>query len=452
MSLSSFFSHTPADLGFQLYQDYVDCFDKHSWRQRLYGQGTFHLLVGQLPNVRTLQIRKSSNSYLDARMHVCCLSPSGTGKGMGSNFVSKMASRLGLRCEEIDKITDSGLIGTVQIDRKGNSQIEHGILHPSWGYNVVSMTEASFLIQERPPKEAQDAMLIAQKAMNPMGSADATIGKKIGFGQKIEVQPECSFLLTTYIPEALTNIVLARGFLQRMYVAVNDMTIRDREIAAQIRRERQKNPPDTNDEEKSIAERMLVVNNHYRGKKTLAFDPEAIAVFDESSQMLYRRLDGLEPFIQEKMGEFVTRYEDIQFKLALHFACLNLRDRIGYEDAHVATVQGQLLFDDLMSFLERRIVVPREYANKYAEMFNRVETTLHKLLALSEYRNSKGWVYRDHLERSIRQVHHVTELTAKTYVQTLLDNGTLVDRELRKRTVVKLKERDTQVKSSRETS
>lgn len=422
-----------SELGYQLFEDYNQLFEKYSWRNRLYANATFHLLFGQLPNIRRMRIIKSSGTYLDPRVHVCYLSPSGSGKGPGAELVSRLSSRLGLKYQVADKFTDNALIGTVQQDKRtGETWVEPGWLHHDAKLNFLAITEATMTLTSNPSQYAQEVMNIFQKSMNPMGSSDATIVKKIGFGELVEVKPRLSLFLTTYIPNNLKEVVISRGFLQRMYFIVHSLNLEQRMASSKEKFKRMRNPPKTIALEKSITDRLSYLDEYYEGTKSLRFTNESLQLLEKTSTDLYEQIRPTPPFIQDKLLEFVTRFEDLQSKLALQFALLKKHKRVEEEDAYHAKVETQYVFEDLVSFLERTISVPKEFRDKWTEARQRVLSSLEALLQEGRYHKSNGWVLQDDLLGAIRRLHSVTKLSAQADLIEMEGAGVVISRVGRK--------------------
>lgn len=424
--MTLFDTYKPSELGYQLYQDFTDAFQKHAWNNAFVAGASFHLLLGQMPNVRKLKILRSKHTFIDARVHVCYLSPSGTGKGVVANYNGRMATSLGLKFQKMDKITDSGLVGSVDPKTK---EPQLGWLHPKWGINILASTEASMILTDRPTPWAQDAMKILQEAMNPIGTFDATVAKKVGFGDVMEVQPDLSLFLASYIPPALTNIVIESGFLQRMYLVVNFVDADDRHENVEIGFSKMENPEDTTEIDDSIVKRMKYVNDQLNGLDHMPISKEAIAVFRKSAKELFDQLQDTEPFLKNKLGEFVTRFIDLLTKVSVHFEIIKGGKIVSEESAEQAAIHMLYIFQDLISFLERTIVVPQAYLNKFFEMKQRTFTAYEMLCKHDRYQGASGWVQRTHLAKAIRHLHGVTELTANEYVERCLEAKLLVDKE-----------------------
>lgn len=418
------------NFGSDLALDYRHAFQKHSWGNTLFADATFHLLLGQLPHIRDLNIRKGSVNSLDPRVHVCYLSPSATGKGVGASFVGTMAERLDLKYQEADEFTDAALVGTIDSSGDGDPEPEYGWLHPRWGINILSMTEATMVFEEQGGEYRQNLMNHLQKSMNPMGTSDNQLSKKLAQGEPIEFNPRVSLFMTTYVPTNLEEIVLERGLLQRMLLLTNRATNQDRREMSQRSLKAMQNPPDTTEQEEDIAERLLAIDQHYRNIDDLTLTPQAVERFGKSNTRLYDMIAQTGPYYRERLGEFVTRFENHRTKLSMHFACLNKHEEITRQDAHRASIRTRFFFKNIVAYLEDAIEVPREFDERLSQMKQIVKKAFKKARESSDNgrrgdrKKPRGCPIRDVVETA-QDVANITGVTAEHYVESLIDYGLL---------------------------
>ena len=418
-------SFDEADFGYALLDDYVRAFVQHSKFSVPYAEATFHLLFGQLPGIRDMKIYRSDSSWLDPRIHPCYFSASGSGKGEGSNFLARMAERLGMRYQPVTKVTDSGLIGTINDEKK----IEYGWLHQTHGINILAATEGSVILQDRPPKEAMNVMDLLQITMNTMGSKDSVIAKKIGFGEAIEFQPTTSLFFTTYVPTNLTDIVLQRGLLQRMYVVSNTTTLDMRRKVIDELHKDLMNPKAraTGSAEESIVERLKNISKYYAGRDTIPFSKGAVEKLSSYTTAMFDMIRNAEPFLQEKLGEFISRLDAQQTRLSFQFAAMNKHDTVEPFDAQIVyDLHTSVQFYQLISFLERVIDVPVPWRNKFYLTKERVLTTIKRMENIDgkwflDEATGQKWVERESLSTEIASLHTVTTMTAKIYIDQMKD-------------------------------
>lgn len=346
---------------------YLDEFEVHCWNHPIYAKLSLHLIMGQLPNINKMKIYYTSHN-IDPRVHVCYISPSGTGKGAGANFISKVAKSLGMKVASIETVTDAGLVGSVTLTYEYDPQkkttikvpkYEHGILSEHYGLNLLIYTEASVLFTQRPSQYIQHSMDYLQKAMNPMGTEDNTIAKKSGIGdQIIEIHPTLSILMTTYEPPHLYDVLTNRGLLQRMAFYVNRVNLKeysknaDRQIDNLLN---QKNQSGTRFSE--IIETFRNIDKYYEGIETLEITDEARKGLKSIKRRMYDHIKRIgDPEKRQAMIKFLPRQLELAFKFAFHHALTRLSKTIEMEDILYSKELTLALWKNITSFIEEKMV------------------------------------------------------------------------------------------------
>ena len=101
------------DFGDKLIADYLEIFDKYSFKNRFYGTFALHVIIGQsLKNV----YYKIGRRRIDIRLHFMLIKPQGTGKGAGFGFCKRIADWAGLDFQILTESTDGGLAGSKRYD------------------------------------------------------------------------------------------------------------------------------------------------------------------------------------------------------------------------------------------------------------------------------------------------------------------------------------------------
>ena len=347
---------------------YLDEFEAHCWNHPIYGQLSIHLLLGQLPNINDMKIYYRSHA-IDTRVHVTYISPSGTGKGAGANFISKIARDMGLKTVSIENATDAGLVGSVTLgydyDPKTKQTIrepkyEAGLLSEEFGLNLLIYTEAGVLFTGRTSSFAQYGLDYLQKAMNPMDTEDNTISKKSGIGDfVIEIHPTLSLLLTTYEPKNLYDVLVDRGLLQRMAFYVNRVSISDysKNSDKQIQNLLTQ---DENDDTQyiEIIQTFKNINEHYKGLTTIGITDDARDGFISIKNRMYKYIDKIgDPDKKQAMIKFLPRQLELAFKFAYHHALMRLSDKIEMEDIVYSKTLSMKLWKNVTAFLEEKMAV-----------------------------------------------------------------------------------------------
>ena len=90
-------------------EQFCQTFEMYSYGNALYGRLCAHLLLGQkLKNVKIF----FGPFYIDPRVSLFLIQPSGTGKSIPWGFIKKVGEGAGLLVDDIDIATDAALIGT----------------------------------------------------------------------------------------------------------------------------------------------------------------------------------------------------------------------------------------------------------------------------------------------------------------------------------------------------
>ena len=347
---------------------YLNEFEIYCWNHPIYAKLSFHLIIAQLPNINKMKIYYTSHN-IDPRVHVCYISPSGTGKGAGANFISQLAKNLNMKVASIETVTDAGLVGSVTLSyeydphKKTTIKVpkyEHGILSEHYGLNLLIYTEASILFTQRPSQYIQHSMDYLQKAMNPMGTEDNTIAKKSGIGdQIIEIHPTLSILMTTYEPLHLYDVLTNRGLLQRMAFYVNRVNLKEYSSNADKQIDNllsQKNHSNTAYTE--IIETFRNINNFYEGVETLDITDDARKGLKSIKRRMYQHVKRIgDPEKRQTMIKFLPRQLELAFKFAFHHALTRLSHTIEMEDVLYAKDLSLALWKNITSFIEEKMAI-----------------------------------------------------------------------------------------------
>jgi len=437
-----------------LIEDYLAIFEAYVVKSPEYGAATFHLLMGQLPAIRNIQIMRTPKSFLDSRVHVVYFSPTGSGKGEGFNLFARLAAACGVTFYPTGSLTTKALIGSVSPRQKGEEKerIKYGALHPERGYNIVASSEGKNILKEKPGEREQDIMTHLQQTMNTMGTADATVSTETGIGDPITFQPNCSLLITSHPIVNLSSIVLETGFLQRTYFVARTLSnIERQEIErVQVEREKQmKNNPeslDTTEAETWLVKRLQYVNSQYLGATQMIVDPGAVEYLNRYNANLYEMIGNSDPFLREQLGGFITRFRGLRLKLAANRARLSLHETIQIPDASYADYHTKFVFANLLSYLERTIDIPMSILRRHNQFKNRTLTAYKRLIGSNPLYSSgstNGWVLETDLIAAIKTMWSVTGITAVKYIEYLTSAGVLSRETYAKignKVVVKLKE------------
>jgi len=355
---------------------YCDLFNRKVKRQPHFAELTLHVIIGQLPSVKKLRIYSGDN-VIDLRISGCFFKPSGSGGGRGLNFMSRICRALEIIAQIITEITDAALIGTTETEKVYNpekkgmeviNRIERGALDPTVedGHRVVDivvMNEADILFSGAMSEFKKNAMLYYQIALNPMGTEDNKLAKKLSRGEWVEFNPECSLFFMSYPPDSFYETIVKRGFLQRMVIIFNIFSTQDRiavskELTSMLNTKR---TPES--EYNDVIRRLAAVNQFWAGKEEveIKIDPKAKKVLNRLVDEIFVPFDGIADYPRQKLEEFTQRWIEHAWKIAWHHMILRMDTTITLEDVGYAKNYIIPLWKELIGVLEEGISAPREH-------------------------------------------------------------------------------------------
>lgn len=193
---------------------------------------SFYVLMGQY--FRNVRIAFGSRQK-DLRLNFFWIQPSRTGKGELSGVTKEVASGLGIRWAKVTKITDAGLLGSIdhyaieynykhkltEDDERWKNPVVIGDLG---NYDIIFFDECKQLLE--PQTYNENSMQIMQEALDYPGH----VRSKLRFNYPIEYDCSCSIYATTYyLGQSIETSLLTTGFFQRMMPYMRDMTIEENE-------------------------------------------------------------------------------------------------------------------------------------------------------------------------------------------------------------------------------
>ena len=346
------------DFGEKFLQDYLEVFENHSINNENYGRFALHVVLGQ--SLKNISYSVGSRK-IDIRVHMFLIKPQGTGKGAGYGICIEMAKRLGLNFAPLTESTDGGLAGSKKYDpSKKEDVVVDGVLKEA---DIVGMEEASVLI-DMSSEFSKKNMTYMQITMNPLEDKSCHIQRNL-VGTKIDLDPHASFLLMSYPPDKITDKIIKTGFMDRMVVIFEDVTLAQRletirkiiEKSSQTEDEKRINKK----KKEFVMQRLEIIVKKFQ-KKELTYDvPKEIhesilQCIDEMSMMI---LDA-SPKAREKLEHFTSRLYDILVKLAIHRAIIGLRTKIRISDVLYARMIYLPIWKNLIVSVESLLIVSPE--------------------------------------------------------------------------------------------
>jgi hypothetical protein len=353
--------------GRKLVRLYCELFNRSLKKHPGVDKPSLHLIVGQLPSIKDMRIAFDDNE-IDLRISICLFKPSGSGGGRAFNFISEICKGLELVFQPITEITDAALIGsvekvpphydsTVKEFIKGEEEIVHGALSPYHDpkINIVAMNEASMLFDGKKGENKQNAMNYYQIALNPMGTTDNRLTKKLAKTHWIDYNPDCSLCLVSYLPQYIAETIVRKGFVQRLLVIITVLDMEDRiEIAKELTNliGKQTKASGTKDD---LVKRLKAVDNYWKGREPPELTKKAAKSLSNYVPLFFEPLRNLRDLPQEKMLEFSQRWIEMTWKIAWHHAILRMSESVEEEDVGYAKNVVVPLWKDAIHFIEERV-------------------------------------------------------------------------------------------------
>jgi len=323
--------------GKTLINDYVDLFTKeYSFRNVEYARISFHVILGQL--LKKIFFRQGGR-FIDIRTHLLLFQPSGTGKGAGYSLIVKILKELDMNVVSFSESTSAGLIGTYDhFDDVQNKWImKEGELLKA---DVIAMEEAGTLFDNINQYTSMN-MTYMQQTMNSIYDESSKLEKILG-GGKIEKKSHASFLLMSYLPQNIYEVLINRGFIQRMTVLWRNINFDERKLMLDYAVQKMIDEsaiPWTEiwnrkrEKIHSIVKRLQILRDFYGDEMQEIFvDKEAIELAHEYIKQLFDAVGVPSPFIREKIDEFYHRYFEMLLKYSVHYAIISLKEEVEKTD------------------------------------------------------------------------------------------------------------------------
>ena len=193
---------------------------------------SFYVLMGQyFKNVKVAFGSKEK----DLRLNFFHISNSRSGKGEIASVTKQAATGLGLRWTKVTKITDAGLLGSIDqyaIEYNYKNKLNEDddrwknpvIVGDLGNFDLIFFDECKQLLE--PQTYNENSMQIMQEALDYPGH----VRSKLKFSYPIEYDCSCSIYATTYyLGKSIETSLLTTGFFQRMMPFMKDLTIEENE-------------------------------------------------------------------------------------------------------------------------------------------------------------------------------------------------------------------------------
>jgi len=400
------------DFGNTLIKDFLEVFDEFSMHNESYGKMILHVILGQaLKNI----CFRVGGRRIDIRIHGLLIKPSGSGKGAGYGFYVRLSEDLGLLNQLLTESTDAGLVGSVQINPQSREpELLPGLLVDA---DLISMEEASVLFDFQNDFSKKNLTYL-QIAMNPLEDESCHISKRIGMlQQSIEIDPHCSFLLTTYIPDKFVDSLIKRGIIQRFLTIIERVPVEERKEVVDIAIEKigKTSLQKADDDYASIVNRMNIVISRYnklgvidttrnltkeqkdkiRLEAEFTMTDKARKALSQSTNKFTEMIKDTTILAQEKLEEFTHRNFEILMRLAIHHSILSMRNVVTPEDVVYANTFFEKIWQSLIYNIEELLVPSQIEKAKFRQTISFAVAVYNKLLKDDKSTLEDGWVNRN---------------------------------------------------------
>ncbi len=335
-------------------EQFCSTFELYSYGNSLYGRLCAHLLLGQkLKNIKIY----FGPYYIDPRVSFFLIQPSGTGKSVPWGFIKKVGEGAGLMLDDIDIATDAALVGSEEaeevIDPETKQKtITHNVIKGKLAEaDILHYDEGQMLVQRVP--YAENTLGFFQKALNPIVSGQNVIKKYLKHAE-IEIAPTCSLMITSHEIENLLEIVLNKGFFQRIILYPRYVPIDDRKKNEFLRADRFGKRLHTEIDIETLSTMLNAVGKKYE-EWEVKVDDDVRPVVKQKIEELYLVISKSHEKVREIMATFCPRYDNLIYILALHNACVNNKEKIDIEDIKYGAMLVYQLFREVMSWVEENI-------------------------------------------------------------------------------------------------
>lgn len=407
-------------------------------------QGVLHLILGQLPAVKSMRINVDAN-YIDTRVHIVWFQQAATGKGRGYNLAGMICDGIGLKYQPIHEITDAALIGGFEKQERYDSERKARVSDYEFvpgalqkGHtSILAMNEASMLFNLKPTQIQKHAMDYYQVAMNTMGTKDNLITKRVLHGGQIECQPDCSLFLSSYIPDKFNEVVATRGFASRTLNIINDVSSDKRyqsmlHSAKYFNVQREKAKANLGD---AIA-KFNFINDFYKDVTTFQSHKDVNRPLRHFVSEIYETTSEIGKFHRKKLEEFMQRFQEIGYKIMYHSCVLRLGSQIEAEDVVYARNFLMPIWKNFITYLEESMVQDRKEKYRELQLEQDVVNAYDKLLATKRFNDKDGFIPRPLVKKMLQlKIWRCSPATADKRIKWAEEIG-LIDRRKKGKTPI----------------
>jgi len=372
-----------------------------------YADLTLHTILGQIDNIKKMRIMVDENE-VDLRISSIYWKPSGSGGGRGYNFTAQIMNGVARKNKDhypfqhMTIVNDGSVVGSIrqikQVDPVSKSEkyvtnFEYGWLWPGWDINILAHNEASMLFDKSKFTEhSKKVVHFFQIALNPMGTIDNQIVKKLTFGDAIRYHPECSVFLISYPPpyEQLLKQLFGTGFVPRCVVLHNEFTLDERKEHIQLLTKKIGKKTKKIGRVGDIIQALKFMNRFYEGKKSLGITKDARGALDDIVEEIFKPLYQMPEHSRKPLEDFAARWIEHLWKCAWHHACTRLSLDVEKQDIAHARAFILPLWKHIVYFCEDTFIIPKHQKTRWMRHVQFMKVIYDAILEANPKYKAKG--------------------------------------------------------------
>jgi hypothetical protein len=391
-------------------EQFSTAFELFSYNNALFGRLCAHTLLGQI--LRNVRIHFGP-IFIDPRISLFFIQPSGTGKSTPWTFIKEVGTHVGLKMDDIDEATDAALVGTEEAEEvidpesKTKTIVHNEIKGKLAEADILHYDEGQMLV--RRGQYAQNTLAWFQKALNPIGSGQNLITKNLAH-KEISFHPSCSLLITSHEIENLMETVLNTGFFQRIVLYPRYVSIDERKLNEFLRASRFGKKIFSELDVETLGDKLMAV-----AKKNEKFEvtvhPNVYPLANQGIENRYKLVETAHERVREIMATFIPRYDNLMYIFSVHHCCVEGKTVVDIEDIKYGMDLSQMLFKDVMSWVEENITLSRLTSKE-----NSYLTSAFQIYKVME-KDENGYVHFASFLKNCNQRWHITIPTILRFLE-----------------------------------
>ena len=308
----------PSYRGDEIIEEWKEAFEASIFQQETFVHPALSVVLSA--KIRNYKIWFLGN-YIDCRQHHFWFAPPGSAKGRSYDMIARLAKLCHLNMQPLTKPTDASLVGGID----ENDQPIYGLLHRNSQVDIIGMEEANVLLKG--DDYTRNAKTFMQQAMNPIGSYQNIIVKKLQRGPPIITESQVTFLFMTYPLKQFYSSMYHDGFIQRQVAITSfpDPELTDKVVEDIIDGlgDRTKTQPQLNTVARSLNDIIKELDQGRKADdKCFEFSKDSKKALNKLNQRMIRASESLSLYERELLYNFRIRWFLNGIKYCAHHRAL----------------------------------------------------------------------------------------------------------------------------------